>query len=97
VRSELGEPIHKVNNHGLRLWKLPLAQERLQQAEHTDRVSFVEISSDGQHIRSAEADHTIRVEYCNGEVVAGPFTGHTSPISFTLHSFIDRHCLGCTT
>jgi WD40 repeat protein len=45
---------------------------------HTDSVSSVAFSPDGQHIVSGSWDRTIRVwNAMTGETAAGPFTGHT--------------------
>jgi WD40 repeat protein len=49
---------------------------------HGDWINSVAFSPDGQRIASASDDCTIRVwDAATGEVVAGPFTGHTNEVN----------------
>jgi WD40 repeat protein len=59
---------------------------------HTDSVSSVAFSPDGQRIASASFDCTIRVwDAATGQVTAGPFIGHTESVRSVAFSPDGRH------
>jgi WD40 repeat protein len=48
---------------------------------HDESIDVVTFSPDGQRIASGSRDHTICVwDATTGEIVAGPFTGHTNGV-----------------
>ena len=59
---------------------------------HPGGVYSIAISSDGQHIVSGSSDHTVYVwNIMTGEIVSGPFSGHSSSVTSVAFSPDGQH------